>query len=63
MTLLFRVLVLVVTMYLVLVVASAKHHDDARGMLVSGLRKLAKFLAWTAGLTAVMVLLELLFID
>jgi choline-glycine betaine transporter len=61
--LLTRVVIYTIVMFLILIVYTGQHHDNASDILRDSLRKTAKFVGWTAILIVVMELCFWVFID
>lgn len=62
MNVLFRFLVYVPVLFLIAVVVVGQHHTTARDTLRAAVRRTGRWLLWSVGLLAVMVVLELVFI-
>jgi len=58
-----RFAIYTVVLFLIMVVYTGQHHDDAGDILRESVRKTGKFLGWTAVLVVVMELCFWLFID
>lgn len=62
MNLLFRIAVYVPVLFLIAIVVVGQHHTTARDTLRGAVRRTGRWVAWSAGLVVVMMLLEMLFI-
>ena len=58
-----RLVIYAVAMFLIMVVYTGQHYDNAGDILRDSVRKTGKFLAWTGILVLVMELCFWLFID
>jgi hypothetical protein len=63
MSLLLRILLYAVCLYLVMIVYTGQKHSTARATLAAAARKTGKWLAWSAVGASVMLVLQLVMID